>query len=60
MANKELTVYGIDVFDPCGQIITFISNVFYCRQRADELIDMCNSLNLSLIHLMDVIYDFIE
>lgn len=38
-------------------IVKCIPNVFLEHKRAKSFIDMCNSLEISLIHLMDVIED---
>lgn len=58
--GEEYTAYGIEartikhgkyIIEQC------IPNLFFEYERAKELVDLCNSLEISLVHLMDVIED---
>lgn len=54
-----MTVYGIDVIDSYGQVVQSVSDIFISKDKAEKFIAVCNSLKLSLVHLTDVIYDYI-
>ena len=41
------------------QLITFVSDVFPCKDDAEKFVNVCNENELSLHHLRDVIEDFI-
>ena len=41
------------------KLITFVSDVFPCKDDAEKFVNVCNENELSLHHLRDVIEDFI-
>ena len=51
--------YGLDAVDADGRILRSVPDVLLDRQRVMDLIDRCNALELSLIHLDDVIEDLL-
>lgn len=51
--------YGLDAVDDAGRILRSVPDLFLDRQRAMDLIALCNALELSLIHLDDVIEDIL-
>lgn len=54
--NKAHTVYGIDLSEN-GIVKKSIKDIFFDSTSAERLVELCNSCNLSPIHLMDVIED---
>ncbi len=54
------TVYGIDVLNNQNCIIDSIADIFLDGVKAKKFVDLCNELNLSLIHLPEVIEDALE
>lgn len=54
--NNTHTVYGVDV--PTEHIS--IPDIFCDRARAEKFVDTCNTLDLSPIHIFDVIEDVVE
>lgn len=56
----EYTTYGIGAYNSqANEMITFISDVFPCKEDAENFVKLCNENELSLHHLRDVIEDFI-
>ncbi len=53
------TVYGIELWED-GVCVRAVSDVFFARERAAEFVSLCNRLQLSAIHLEDVIEDVLE
>ena len=53
--GKPHTVYGIEL--PSAQLA--VRDVFYHRSEAQAFINKCNKLNLSPIHLYEVIEDLL-
>ena len=52
------TVFGIEAW--CGkELVRTISDVFYQQKNAEHYIELFNKLNLSIIHLEDVIEDIL-
>ncbi len=50
------TVYGIDLL--CNDdIVKSLPDIFFDRSRAEQLAELCNSLDLSPLHLEDVAED---
>ena len=49
------TVYGID----CPYAHISIKDVFCIKSEAEEFINKCNTLDLSPLHLQDVIQDLL-
>ena len=56
--GNEKTGYGIDVYKK-GTYIGNIPSVFSKEKDAEEFVCLCNRLNLSPIHLENVIYDIL-
>lgn len=52
------TVYGIDLFAD-GEILNSLPDIFFNKQKAKELVALCNTLDLSPLHLIDVVEDAI-
>ena len=50
------TVYGIELFEE-GHCVQSVGDVFLDPEEADNFVSMCNRLQLSKVHLMDVIED---
>lgn len=57
--NQMYTVYGIEVWES-GQCIQSVGDIFFDFQKAERFVAKCNQLELSVIHLMDVILDILE
>lgn len=51
--------YGIDAYDEDGAIAARITDITCDRMRADTLVRTCNAAQLDVIHLDDVVYDFL-
>lgn len=51
--------YGLDAVDSDGRILRSVPDLLIDRRRVMDLIDRCNALELSLIHLDDVIEDLL-
>lgn len=54
------TVYGVCAYEIKGnekEKIISISDVFFNREKAENLVGLCNELDLDVIHLFDVIED---
>lgn len=56
--NCAHTVYGIDLFAD-KEIVQSLPDIFFERQKAKELVALCNALDLSPLHLIDVAEDAI-
>ena len=56
--NVKHTVYGIEVRQN-DKLIKAITNVFLDLKKAESFVALCNSEELELIHLMDVIEDIL-
>lgn len=57
--DVQYTAYGLDAVDSDGRILRSVPDLLLDRQRVMDLIDRCNALELSLIHLDDVIEDLL-
>ncbi len=55
-SNQLHTVFGIDITDN-GVVVRMIPNVFYCKEKGQSFVDLCNRLELDPIHIDDVIAD---
>lgn len=58
--DEEYEAYDIEVWvikEGKYHLTQCVPNVFLEYQRAKNFIDLCNSLEISLIHLMDLIED---
>ncbi len=58
--NKLFLVYGIIAADSEKQVISSIADIFCDKIKAERFINLCNSRQLSVIHLNDVINDMLE
>lgn len=57
--------YGIVAYagaepDNIAEVIVTVNDVSCDRQKLTELISICNDMSLSVIHLQDVVRDFLE
>ena len=50
-------VYGVEAVAENGEIVASATDVFTDKDRAEELIERINRLELSIYHLMDIIDD---
>lgn len=57
--NQKHTVYGIEAWEK-GRCLQSVGDIFFDFQKAEEFVRKCNQLELSVIHLMDVIMDILE
>ena len=51
--------YGIQICDASDKIVATVWDISADRERLSELVQKCNLLELSPIHLYDVIEDFL-
>lgn len=63
--NSRRTSYGIAVYDNAEEdgtatILEAVHDITSDKQSLSELVDLCNRLELSTIHLYDVIEDFLS
>ena len=58
--GESVTVYGIDAADSRGYVIKRIPGVFFDADKAKHFIGLCNSLELSIVHIMDAVEDVIS
>ena len=54
--NKEISTYGITYINKPNMVISDIS---INKKKVENLVELCNKNNLSPLHLMDVIDDFL-
>lgn len=64
MNGKMRTAYGIAVFahtehTECNAIIAVVNDLSSDRESVENLINACNEGKLSLIHLNDVVDDYL-
>lgn len=52
-------MYGIDAISE-GKIIMSVTDIFGDIDKAEQLISLCNRNKLSIIHLNDIINDFLD
>lgn len=52
-------VYGIQAVEYDGKVILSISDISFDFQKVQAFVDKCNSVDLSLFHLHDVVEDFL-
>lgn len=55
--NQRYTVYGITAIDSRGAEQETFPDIFFDKQKAEEFVTLCNTEELELIHLADVIDD---
>ena len=56
-SGKQYIVYGIDAVSSTGIILQSFPDIFFSKQKAEHLVDLCNNNKLALVHLLDVIED---
>ena len=56
-SGKPVMVYGIEARDQSGNLLLSVPNIFCNLKKATEFVSLCNHLEVSLIHLHDVIED---
>lgn len=54
-SDREILVFGIDI----PEMQMSIPNIFTTRTAADRFVRLCNRLDLSPIHIHDVIEDIL-
>ncbi len=64
LGNTSRVSYGIAAYadadeDGTATIVASVRDITANRQALAELVSLCNSLELSTIHLMDVVEDFL-
>lgn len=64
IGTASRTSYGIAAYadadeDSLATIVAFIPDIISDKQSLSELVLLCNRLKLSLIHLNDVVEDFL-
>jgi transcriptional regulator with XRE-family HTH domain len=55
--KKQHLVYGIDILSSSGENIKSIPDIFLNEKKAKEFVSLCNSEELDIIHIYDVIED---
>ena len=57
--GRERTVYGIAVCSEDGEVLDEVCGICKDEKTVDELVELCNTLELSPMHIRDVAEDFI-
>ena len=57
--NQRHTVYGITAIDSRGAEQEMFPDIFFDKKKAEDFVNICNSEELELIHLADVIEDIL-
>lgn len=59
--NSDSFTFGIAAYDTSSpkNVIAHINDITCDKPSLEQLIDLCNRENLSLIHLNDIIDDFL-
>lgn len=55
--GEEYIAYGIEAVDSDGKILEWAPDIFFDRQKAENLVILCIEEKLEVIHLMDVAED---
>ncbi len=58
--NDKYIVYGIETWmlkQDKYYLVEYIPDVFFEYERAEKFVNLCNSLKISPIHLLDLIED---
>ena len=58
--GKIYLVYGIKVWQKIKNkyvVTEFLPDIFFDYKKAKNFVNLCNSLEISLVHLMDLIED---
>lgn len=58
--GTEFTVFGITATDSSGKTLDSIPDIFFEQRECEKLISLCNSEELDLIHLHDVVDDWLN
>lgn len=58
-AGENVAVYGIAAVDQCGQTVESIPDIFFDADKAADFIQRCNTLQLELSQLYQVIDDIL-
>ena len=64
LGSSSRTSYGIAAYadadeDGTATIVASVHDVTTDKQAIDELVSLCNRLDLSTVHLIDVVEDFL-
>lgn len=54
-----IAVYSNSEIDGTATVLTSVNDISSDREKLEELVEICNRAELSLIHLNDVINDFL-
>ena len=54
-----IAAYAESVEDGTATIVVSVHDITTDKQALDELVSLCNRLELSTVHLMDVVEDFL-
>lgn len=57
--NINYRAYGIDIFEE-NKLIKSIKDISLNKNAVDELVSKCNTLKVSILHIEDVIQDFVQ
>ena len=57
--NTEIEVYGIDVYCK-NEIVKSALNLFKEKEDAEKIVEICNELELDIIHFDDVVLDLLK
>lgn len=57
--GNSRSVYGIEVLNSIGRSLKVVPNIFLDATQAEKFVDLCNSEELDIIHLDDVIEDLL-
>ena len=58
---ESYIAYGISVCsDDTEMVLSYISDIFLEKERAEKLVKLCNESNLDPIHLREVVEDAIS
>ena len=65
LENESRTSYGIVAYanaeqDGTAMIVASVRDITYDKNRLRKLVDDCNRLELSTVHLHDVVEDFLS
>ncbi len=60
LEGRDYYGFGIDARDNSEKILASVSDVSCCRSETEALVTLCNSTELSEVHLIDVIEDHIN
>ncbi len=55
--GTEFTVYGIEAVENSGTVLRSVPDIFFDIEKAKDFVDLCNSCEISLIHLPDMVDD---